>query len=85
VESILGKLPVVTTDDTGTIPYSMRQHVEDFVGAAFNTGEGDFDGSRCVSLELPVVTRTSREKNNFGLPQREFYNNYEEISTHISK
>ena len=37
VESIIGKLPVVPVDDTGTIPYSMRQHAADFVGAAFDT------------------------------------------------
>ena len=29
VESILGKLPVVPVGDTGTIPYSMRQHAAD--------------------------------------------------------
>ena len=32
--------------DTGTIPYSMRQHAADFVGAAFDTREGAGDGSR---------------------------------------
>ena len=34
--------------DTGTIPYSMRQHAADFVGAAFYTSlrEGADDGSR---------------------------------------
>ncbi len=48
VESILGKLPVVTVPvgDTGTIPYSMRKHAADFVGAAFDTREGAGDGSR---------------------------------------
>ena len=46
VESILGKLPVVPIGDTGTIPYSMRQHAADFVGAAFDTREGAGDGSR---------------------------------------
>ena len=46
VEYILGKLPVVPVGDTGTIPYSMRQHAEDFVGAAFDTREGVDDGSR---------------------------------------
>ncbi len=40
VESILAKLPVVPIGDTGTIPYSMRQHAADFVGAAFDTSEG---------------------------------------------
>jgi hypothetical protein len=37
VESILGKLPVVPVGETGTIPYCMRQHVENVVGAAFDT------------------------------------------------
>ena len=46
VESILGKLPVVPVGDTGTIPYCMRQHAEDFVGAAFDTRKGAGDGSR---------------------------------------
>jgi hypothetical protein len=46
VESILGKLPVVPVGETGTIPYCMRQHAEDFVGTAFDTGEGAGDGSR---------------------------------------
>ena len=46
VESILGKLPVVPIGDTGTIPYSMRQHAADFVDAAFDTREGAGDGSR---------------------------------------
>jgi hypothetical protein len=35
VESILGKLPVVPVGDTGTIPYCMLQHADDFVSAAF--------------------------------------------------
>ena len=34
VENILGKLPVVPVGDTGTIPYSMQRHAEDFVDAA---------------------------------------------------
>ena len=46
LEYILGKLPVVPGGDTGTIPYSMRQHAADFVGAAFDTREGAGDGSR---------------------------------------
>ena len=46
VENILGKLPVVPDGDTGTILYSMRQHAEDFVDAAFDTKEGAGDGSR---------------------------------------
>jgi hypothetical protein len=46
VESILGKLPVVPVGETGTIPYCMRQHVEDFVGAAFDTREGAGKRSR---------------------------------------
>ena len=46
VESILGKLHVVPVGDTGTIPYCMQQHAEDFVGSAFDTREGAGDGSR---------------------------------------
>jgi hypothetical protein len=46
VESILGKLPVVPVGDTGTIPDCMRQHEEDFFGAAFDIREGADDGSR---------------------------------------
>ena len=37
---------VVPVGGTGTIPYSMRQHAADFVGAAFDTREGAGDGSR---------------------------------------
>ena len=64
VECILGKLPVVPVGDTGTIPYSMRQHAADFVGAAFDTREGAGDGSRVVvhqHLGLELVPRTRRE------------------------
>ncbi len=43
---ILGNLPVVPVGDTGTIPYPMRQHAEDFVAAAFDTRVGAGDGSR---------------------------------------
>ncbi len=46
IDSILGKLPVVPVGETGMIPYCMRQHAEDFVGAAFDTREGAGDGSR---------------------------------------
>ncbi len=35
--SVFGKLPVVPIGDTGTIPFAMRQHAEDFAGAAFDT------------------------------------------------
>ena len=50
-ESILGKLPVVPIGETGTIPYCMRQHAEDFVGAAFDTREGAGDGSRWWNID----------------------------------
>ncbi len=40
------KLPVVPVGDTGTIPYCIWQHADDFVGAAFDTREGACDGSR---------------------------------------
>ncbi len=46
VELYLRKLPVVPVSETGTIPYWMRQHAEDFVCAAFDTREGAGDGSR---------------------------------------
>ncbi len=46
VESIFGKLPVVLVGDAGTIPYCIREHAEDFLGAAFDTREGAGDGSR---------------------------------------
>ena len=46
VESVLGKLPVVPVGETGTIPYCMRQHAEDFIGSAFDTRKGAGDGSR---------------------------------------
>ncbi len=39
-------MPVVPVGDTGTIPYSMRQHAVDFVGAAFDTRVGAGDSSR---------------------------------------
>ncbi len=45
-ESILGKLTVVPVGDTGTIPYCMQQHAEDFVGSTFDTREGAGDGGR---------------------------------------
>ena len=61
VESVLGKLPVVPVGDTGTIPYSMRQHAADFVGAAFDTREGAGDGSRWWYINTELVPRTRRE------------------------
>jgi hypothetical protein len=60
VESILGKLSVVPDGDTGTIPYyCMRQHSEDFVGAAFDTREGASDGSRWWYINT-VVSRSEK-------------------------
>jgi hypothetical protein len=58
--SILGKLPVIPVGDLGTIPYCMRQHAEDFVGAAFDTREAG-DGSIYQHVGLELVTRTGRE------------------------
>ena len=52
VELILKKLPVIPVGDTGTIPYCMRQHAEDFVGAAFDTREGAGDGSRWCYINM---------------------------------
>ena len=61
VKYILGKLPVVPVGDTGTIPYSMRQHAQDFVGAAFDTREGAGDGSRWWYLNTWALS-WSRER-----------------------
>ena len=46
VEDILGKLPVVPVGPTGTIPFSMQGHEQDFVYAAFDSSDGAGDGSR---------------------------------------
>ncbi len=64
VKSILERLPVVLIGDTETIPYSMRQHAEDFVGAAFDTREGAGDGSRwwCVNTWALSWSRERSEK-----------------------
>ena len=61
VENILGKLPVVPVGDTGTIPYSMRQHAEDFVDAAFDTKEGASDGSHWCYINTWALS-WSRER-----------------------
>jgi hypothetical protein len=61
VKSVLGKLPVVPVSDTGTIPYCMRQHAEDFVGAEFGTREGVGDGSRWWYLNTGALS-WSRER-----------------------
>ncbi len=60
VESILGKLPVVV-DDIGMIPYSRRQHAEDFVGTAFDTRKGAGDGSSWWYINTWVLS-WSRER-----------------------
>ncbi len=62
VEYILGKLPVVPIRDTGTIPHSMRQHAEDFVGAAFDTREGAGDGGG-MSTRGPWAGRANAARN----------------------
>ena len=61
VESILWKLPIVPVGDTATIPYSMRQHAADFVGAAFDTREGAGDGSRWWYINMWAL-RWSRKR-----------------------
>jgi hypothetical protein len=70
VELILRKLPVAPVGETGTIPYCMQQHGEDFVGAAFK-----FDTREVVAyqhLGLELVTRTRREMKKLSLPFRPF-------------
>ncbi len=61
VESILGKLPVVPFGETGKIPYCMRQHAEDFVGAAFDAREVAGDGSRWWYINTRALS-WSRER-----------------------
>ena len=56
---LLGKLPAVPVGNTGTIPQSMLQHAEDFVGAAFDTSEEADDGSLWWYVN----------KNSEGVPQ----------------
>ncbi len=46
IVSICGKLPVVPVSDTGTVPFSMREHTEDFVDTAFDSSEGSGNGGR---------------------------------------
>ncbi len=60
---------------TGTIPYCMRQHAEDFVGAAFDTREGACDGSRrwYVNAWALSWSRERGEKWN-SLVSRSAYN-----------
>jgi hypothetical protein len=66
VELILGKLPIVPVGDTGTIPYCMRQHAEDFVAAEFDTREGAGYGSRwwwwCIDTWALSWSRERGEK-----------------------
>jgi hypothetical protein len=61
VELVLGKLPVVPVGDTGTIPYCMRQHAEDFVGAAFDTRNAAGDGRRWWHINTGALS-WSRER-----------------------
>jgi hypothetical protein len=61
LESILVKLPVVPIGETGTIPYCMRQHAEDFLGAAFDTRKGAGDDSRWWYINMWALS-WSRER-----------------------
>ncbi len=65
--SVLEKLPVVPIGDTGTIPFAMNQHAEDFVGKAFDTREEIWGIGRQQQIVvhqqvgLELVSRTLRE------------------------
>ncbi len=60
-ESVLGKPPVVLIGDTGTIPFAVRQHAEDFVGATIDTREGSGHGSRWWYINMWALS-WSRER-----------------------
>ncbi len=59
-QSIRGNLPIVPDGDTGTIPYSILQHAEDFVGTAFDTREGAGGG---ISTREPWAGHGERAEN----------------------
>jgi hypothetical protein len=62
VESILEKLPVVPVGDTETIPYCMRQHAEDFLGAVFDTRKGAGDDSRWWYINMWALSWSRGER-----------------------
>ena len=70
VEDILGKVPVVPVGPTGTIPFSMQGHAQDFVNAIFDNSEGAGDGSRWWYINSwalgwsAVVARGIRRQND---------------------
>jgi hypothetical protein len=53
VKSILGKLSVVPVEDTGTIPFAMRQNARDFVDAVFDTKERETAADGGISTRGP--------------------------------
>ena len=62
VENILGKLPVVPVGDTGTIPYSMWQHAEDFVDAAFDISRSHSVRQQLKVIQKPLCATTTKSK-----------------------
>jgi hypothetical protein len=55
VETILGQMPEVSIGDIDTVPFSMRKHAEDFVGAAFDTRAGSGDGHPNASRSKQAI------------------------------
>ncbi len=62
VESILRKLPVVPVGDIETIPKSMWQHAEDFVGAARREPVTVAGGSNTVVCQLVGFELVARQR-----------------------
>ena len=46
ISSILGKLPLIPFGDTGTIPFSMRDELDEVDGASCDSRPGEGDGCR---------------------------------------
>ena len=68
ITSIRGKLPVAPVGDTGTVPFSMREHAEDFVNVAFDSSEGpgSGDGSQWWFVNHALGPRKVKTKTNLS-------------------
>ncbi len=60
LESILGKLPVVPIGDTGTIPYSVWQHAEDFVALVTRTAEKWINPASHNANSTTIMSKNSK-------------------------
>ena len=54
ISSILGKLPLIPVGDTGTIPFSMRDEVDE-ASCDTKPGEGDMQIVVCQSMGLVMA------------------------------